>query len=133
MAGKRTLALVDTRRDEDADTAADAESERPLGLLHNAHDVDRLQEECQALCNAMAQAGAVVDMPRVEASAGVFALLRLLVLKGVRADAEAEGERFTAMRSILRKGLQQVEVEAAKRGKPKVEAVRAPKLVVARH
>lgn len=166
MAGKRTLTLVETRRDEhtealiaegiDPETAGayarqahpyeepvedDAqpeqpeqpEPESPVARQFNEHDVNSLQKECQGLVNAMARLGAAVDMPRVEASAGTYAILRILVTRGVCSESEAEGERFTAMRDILRQGLQQVEIQAAQRDGKRVQAVRGPGLVVARH
>jgi hypothetical protein len=145
---RRRLSVVKTTPQDEADAALaelkdavtptepqDAEPEqpepKPAGILHNAHEVQAIQAECQALVNRMAQLGAQPDTGHVQSAAGIFAVMRILVLKGVCTDDEAEGERFLGMRQILRDLLMRVEAEAAARGG--VQAVRQPNIIVAKH
>lgn len=112
--------------------AADAQQ----GILYTANDVRQLIEECNTLLTAIGQRGAVVDQKRLRSAAESFAAIRLLILKGLCTEDEAQGEVYAAMRGILAGTLQEVEearlkAQAQQRGPVAVQ--RPTKLLVAKH
>lgn len=122
-----TEASEDTVADDSETLAA------PSGILHNKHDVQRLIKKCEQLHGAIAKHGAMVDQVRLHDQAQSFAVARILVLKGICTEAEMNGEVFSRMALLLEGALQQVEEQSLQRGKPQVQRVEKPKLLVATH
>lgn len=115
------------------------ETPKPAGILYNAHDVKRLEDECTAIKVRLIEMGALPD--RLEAlitgrrnAAMQFALGRLLVLKGIVTEDELQGEELAQLRELLRSDLQQAENQGLGQNRgPQVQPVRRPGLIVARH
>lgn len=112
----------------------------PTKILHNAHDVAKLQEEGIAILRELSARGVGIRMDSVMASAQSHAAIRLLILKGICTEAEAQGEVLTTVRDYLRSILQQVEQQQLQGQSsatqqptgPKVEVVKTPGLLVAK-
>lgn len=100
--------------------------------LHTADDVVRMQKECNAILDAMRQRGYGVDLAAMRTAAEPYALMRILVLKGLCTEDEAQGEMFATMRERLRAALHNVEEQQTTGAAKKVQPVKAPRLVVAR-
>lgn len=129
-----------------------AKAKEPLQLKtkqhqqqRNAHDVKRAEEQANKLLAAIAALGVQIPINALDVStlrlhARVQGLCRLLVAKGVVTEAEVQYEEMVALCQSLGAVLQQVETarlsqpasQSSSQG-PKVEAVRTPKLLVARH
>ena len=109
----------------------------------NAHDVKRAEEQANKLLAAIAALGVQIPINALDVStlrlhARVQGLCRLLVAKGVATEAEVQYEEMVALCQSLGAVLQQVETArlsqpASSSQGPKVEAVRTPGLLVARH
>lgn len=102
-------------------------------VLHTAHDVERLGHDCDAMLSGIQKLGASVNVEMLKASAEPFALMRLLVLKGVCTEEEARAEVLLRMKDQLAVILQQVEEQVAKRTSgPEIEQVHKPRLLIAK-
>lgn len=103
-------------------------------VLHTAHDAERLGKDCDSLIQGINQLGASVNVDMLRASAEPFALMRLLVLKGVCTEDEARTEVLQRMKDQLASILQQVEEQVAQRSQSgaQIEQVRAPRLLIAK-
>jgi hypothetical protein len=99
----------------------------------NDHDAEVLRKQVAGIATEIMNLGYRFDMDAVRASAESYAVMRLLVVKGVCTDAEAQVEVYSRMRGMLAATLQQVEEQILKDGKQRVQPVRTPGLVVATH
>jgi hypothetical protein len=115
--------------------APDDDGAAPSIADANKHAVKALAAECNGLIARINQAGAGVDLDRLKTISQVMAIGRILLAAGLCTEAQLQYEEFLATRGFLRGLLQHVEGQAlAKRADAKkVEAVRAPKLLIARH
>lgn len=99
---------------------------------YNKHDVKATQARCNALLKTISAKGAQVDVQGLTRDAGLYALSRLLVQKGLIGEDELEGERLALIEQGLQDTLMQVEEQRLQAAKPKPVAVRQPGIAVAR-
>lgn len=128
-----------TRQKPGVERPAHSRGRKPV--LHNAHDVKRLETQVNALLTAIRThlpPGRDIGMQMIEVSARSYAVARLLVMKGLVQETEIQAEMLAAMNDILAGVLQGVE-DAALRAQssqavqasqgPQVQAVRMPDLI----
>lgn len=116
--------------DETHETAS-AEASTPPPKQYNKHDVKATEARCKALLQAIAAKGAQVDVRGLTRDAGLYALSRLLVQRGLIDEDELEGERLALVERGLQDTLIQVEEQRLQATKPKVQPVRQPGIAVA--
>src|SRR5579859_6758547 len=117
--------------DETHETAP-GEAAPPAPKQYNKHDVKATETRCQALLQAISGKGAQVDVRGLTRDAGLYALSRLLVQKGIISQDELEGERLALVEQGLQDTLIQVEEQRLQASRPKVQPVRQPGIAVAR-
>lgn len=117
-----------------------AEESQPksAGILYNAHDVKRLEEECSKIAGQFLKLGA--QPQHLEATiagwrqaATIFSLGRLMMLKGLVTEDELQGEELARLKDMLLENLQEFENAQIAARQPQVQAVRKPGLIVATH
>lgn len=96
-------------------------------------EIRRLQKELNRIAGGMRQFGAMPDMSVLKPAAESYAVARILVLKGICTENEMQAEVLEAMRGMMAAALQNMEEQALKAKQPKVQPVRNPNLIVARH
>lgn len=115
-----------------AEVDAPTPAAEPEQQQRNKHDVKRLEGEITALLTTFAQRGVQLNREVLQSSARAYASCRMLVIKGICTEAEMQAEESLVLRSLLLALLQQVEEQQLAQAR-KVQPVRKPGLVVARH
>lgn len=117
---------------------AEESQPKPAGILYNAHDVKRLEDECSKIAGQFLKLGA--QPQRLEATiagwrqaATIFSLGRLMMLKGLVTEDELQGEELARLKDMLLENLQEFENAQIAARQPQVQAVRKPGLIVATH
>ena len=119
---------------------ADSSPTNTVGVLHNKHDVQRIQETCSTLNTTLTERFNIhvdphaVSLDGLRGQAEARALCKLLVKKGIVTDDEVNYEVLSFCADVLAALLQRAEEEmlTAKHKSTGVQAVRQP-LIVAKH